>query len=162
LVTEYDGEGVPKVIDFGLAKAMHQPLTDDTICATHDVTMGTPLYMSPEQTEVNNLDIDTRTDVYSLGVILHELLTGTTPIAKSRFRGLALIEVLRLVKEADPQKPSAKLSSVDALPLVAGQRRLDPAQLRHALRGDLDRIVLKSLEKERSGRYDTVAGLARD
>jgi eukaryotic-like serine/threonine-protein kinase len=162
LVCLYDGKPVPKVIDFGLAKAMHQPLTEHTLYTAHGLMLGTPLYMSPEQAEFNNLDIDTRTDVYSLGVILYELLTGTTPLDRQQFKDAAWQEILRLIKEDEPSKPSTKLSGSGSLPSIAAQRSLEPAQLSRLVRGDLDWIVMKSLEKERSRRYETANGIARD
>jgi eukaryotic-like serine/threonine-protein kinase len=162
LVCLYDETAVPKVIDFGLAKAMHQPLTEQTLYTAHGLVVGTPLYMSPEQAEFNNLDIDTRSDVYSLGVILYELLTGTTPLEKQRFKEQAWQEIVRLIKEEEPPRPSTKLSRSATLPTVAAQRSLEPTQLGRAIRGDLDWIVMKALEKERARRYDTAAGLARD
>jgi tetratricopeptide (TPR) repeat protein len=162
LVRLYDGVPVPKVIDFGLAKAMHQPLTERTLYTANGLMVGTPLYMSPEQAEFNNLDIDTRSDVYSLGVILYEILTGTTPLDRQRFKDAAWQEILRLVKEEEPTKPSTKLSGSGSLLAISAQRSLDPLQLRRAVRGDLDRIVMKSLEKDRSRRYATSSDLARD
>jgi serine/threonine protein kinase/tetratricopeptide (TPR) repeat protein len=162
LVCLFDGKPVPKVIDFGLAKAMHQPLTELTLHTAHGVMVGTPLYMSPEQAEFNNLDIDTRADVYSLGVILYELLTGTTPLEKQQLKAAALNEVLRLIKEVEPPKPSTRLSGSTRLPSIAAQRGLEPAQLCRSIQGDLDWIVMKALEKERSRRYETANGLARD
>ena len=162
LVCPYDGHPVPKVIDFGLAKAINQPLTDNTLYTAHGVMVGTPLYMSPEQAEFNNLDVDTRTDIYSLGVILYELLTGTTPLDRQRFKEAAWQEIVRLIKEEEPSKPSTKLSDSGSLPSVAAQRSLEPAQLTRLVRGDLDWIVMKALEKERSRRYETANGLARD
>ena len=162
LVCLYDGVAVPKVIDFGLAKAMHQPLTEHTLHTAHGVMMGTPLYMSPEQAEFNNLDVDTRTDIYALGVILYELLTGTTPLEKQRFHEAAWHEMLRLIKEEEPPRPSARLSSSGSLPSLAAQRRLEPVKLTKLVRGELDWIVMKCLEKDRSRRYDTANGLARD
>jgi serine/threonine protein kinase len=162
LVCLYDGQPVPKVIDFGLAKAMHQPLTEHTLHTAHGFMVGTPLYMSPEQAEFNNLDVDTRTDIYSLGVILYELLTGGTPLEQQQFKQAALDEMLRLIKEVEPPKPSTRLSGSASLPSIAAQRGLDPAQLSKQVRGDLDWIVMKSLEKERSRRYETANGLARD
>ncbi|HEV3304118.1 MAG TPA: serine/threonine-protein kinase, partial [Planctomycetaceae bacterium] len=162
LVCPYDGHPVPKVIDFGLAKAINQPLTDNTLYTAHGVMVGTPLYMSPEQAEFNNLDVDTRTDIYSLGVILYELLTGTTPLDRQRFKEAAWQEIVRLIKEEEPSKPSTKLSNSGSLPSVAAQRSLEPAQLTRLVRGDLDWIVMKALEKERSRRYETANGLARD
>ncbi|MDX1961813.1 MAG: protein kinase [Pirellulales bacterium] len=162
LVCLYDGKPVAKVIDFGLAKAMHQSLTEQSLYTAHGVMVGTPLYMSPEQAEFNNLDIDTRSDIYSLGVILYELLTGTTPLQKQQFHKAALNEILRLIKEVEPVKPSTRLSGSASLPSIAAQRRLDPGKLTRSIRGDLDWIVMKSLEKERSRRYETANGLARD
>jgi serine/threonine protein kinase/formylglycine-generating enzyme required for sulfatase activity len=162
LVCLYDGQPVPKVIDFGLAKAMHQPLTEHTVYTAHGLMVGTPLYMSPEQAEFNNLDVDTRSDIYSLGVILYELLTGTTPLDRQRFQEAAWHEIVQLIKDEEPKKPSTRLSGSGALPSVAAQRSLEPAQLTRLVRGDLDWIVMKSLEKERSRRYETANGLARD
>jgi tetratricopeptide (TPR) repeat protein len=162
LVCLYDGHPVPKVIDFGLAKAINQPLTENTLYTAHGMMVGTPLYMSPEQAEFNNLDVDTRTDIYSLGVILYELLTGTTPLDRQRIKEAAWQEIVRLIKEEEPSKPSTKLSGSGSLPSVAAQRSLEPAQLTRLMRGDLDWIVMKALEKERSRRYETANGLARD
>jgi tetratricopeptide (TPR) repeat protein/predicted Ser/Thr protein kinase len=163
LVCLYDGTPVPKVIDFGLAKALHQPLTEQTLHTGHGVLLGTPLYMSPEQAELNNLDVDTRTDVYALGVILYELLTGTTPLEKRRLKEAAWQEVVRLIKEEEPPKPSTRLSaSKGSLPSVSAQRHTEPARLRRLVRGELDWIVMKALEKDRARRYPTANGLGRD
>jgi WD40 repeat protein/serine/threonine protein kinase len=162
LVCLYDGRPVPKVIDFGLAKAMHQPLTEHTLHTAHGLMMGTPLYMSPEQAELNNLDVDTRTDIYALGVILYELLTGTTPLERKRLKEAAWQEMLRLIKEEEPPKPSARLSGSGSLPSLAAQRRLEPAKLTRLVRGELDWIVMKALEKDRSRRYETANGFGSD
>ncbi len=162
LICLYDGKPVPKVIDFGLAKAMHQQLTEQSIFTAHGVMVGTPLYMSPEQAEHNNLDVDTRTDIYSLGVVLYELLTGTTPLEREQLRTAAYNEVLRLIKEVEPPRPSTRLSGSDSLPSIAAQRSIDPRHLQKSVAGDLDWIVMKSLEKERSRRYETANGLVRD
>jgi tetratricopeptide (TPR) repeat protein len=162
LVCLSDGTPVPKVIDFGLAKAMHQPLTEHTLHTAHGQMLGTPLYMAPEQAEFNNLDVDTRADVYALGVILYELLTGTTPLERDRLRRAAWDELLRLIREEEPPRPSARLSGSGSLPDVAAQRRLEPVRLTRLVRGELDWIVMKCLEKDRGRRYDTANGLARD
>ncbi len=162
LVCLYDGKPVPKVIDFGLAKAIHQPLTDHTLHTAHGAVMGTPLYMSPEQAEFNNFDVDTRTDVYALGVILYELVTGSTPLEKQRFGEAAWLEMLRLIKEEEPPRPSIRLSGSGSLPSLAAQRQLEPVKLTKLVRGELDWIVMKCLEKDRSRRYETANGLARD
>jgi non-specific serine/threonine protein kinase/serine/threonine-protein kinase len=162
LVCLYDGVAVPKVIDFGLAKALHQPLTDHTLYTAQGQMLGTPLYMSPEQAEHNNLDVDTRTDIYALGVILYELLTGTTPLEGQRFKAAAWQEMLRLIKEEEPPRPSARLSGSGSLPSVAAQRRLEPVKLTRLVRGELDWIVMRCLEKDRGRRYETANGLARD
>jgi WD40 repeat protein/serine/threonine protein kinase/tetratricopeptide (TPR) repeat protein len=162
LVCLYDGRPVPKVIDFGLAKAMHQALTDRTLHTAFGLMVGTPLYMSPEQAEHNNLDVDTRTDIYSLGVILYELLTGTTPLEKQQLMQAAYGEVLRLIKEVEPPKPSTRLSGSVSLPSVAAQRSIEPHQLRKSLAGDLDWIAMKALDKDRSRRYETANALAMD
>jgi serine/threonine protein kinase len=162
LVCLYDGKPVPKVIDFGLAKAMHQPLTEHTLFTAHGAMLGTPIYMSPEQAELNNLDVDTRTDIYSLGVIMYELLTGTTPLEKRRFQEAAWQEMLRVIKEEDPPRPSTRLSGSATLPSVASQRRTEPVKLSRLLRGELDWIVMKALEKERNRRYETANGFAQD
>ena len=162
LICLYDGKPVPKVIDFGLAKAMHQQLTEQSIFTAHGVMVGTPLYMSPEQAEHNNLDVDTRTDIYSLGVVLYELLTGTTPLEREQLRTAAYNEVLRLIKEVEPPRPSTRLSGSDSLPSIAAQRSIDPRHLQKSVAGDLDWIVMKSLEKERTRRYETATGLAKD
>ena len=126
LVAPYDDKPVPKVIDFGLAKAMHQSLTERTLHTAHETMLGTPLYMSPEQAQLNNLDVDTRSDIYSLGVLLYELLTGTTPLERQRFKEAAWEEIKRLIREEEPPRPSTRLSSSDTL-AVAGRRPADGA-----------------------------------
>ena len=162
LICLYDGRPVPKVIDFGLAKAMHQSLTDQSIYTQHGMMVGTPLYMSPEQAEYNNLDIDTRSDIYSLGVVLYELLTGSTPLERDQLRKAAHDEILRMIKSIDPLRPSLRLSGSASLPSIAAQRGIEPKALQRTLAGDLDWIVMKSLEKDRNRRYETANGLARD
>jgi len=162
LICLYDGAPVPKVIDFGLAKAMHHSLTEQSLHTAHGMMVGTPLYMSPEQAESNNLDIDTRTDIYSLGVILYELLTGSTPLEKAEIKQAVFNEVLRLIKEVEPPRPSTRLSGSETLPSVAAQRSIEPAQLTRSITGDLDWVVMKALEKDRRRRYETANGLAED
>jgi len=162
LVCLNDGKPVPKVIDFGLAKAMHQSLTGHSVNTAHGVMVGTPLYMSPEQAEHNNLDVDTRTDIFSLGVVLYELLTGSTPLGKQQLKEAAFNEILRLIREVEPPKPSTRLNDSASLPSIAAQRSVEPKQLSKSLVGDLDWIVMKALDKERSRRYETAIGFARD
>ncbi len=165
LVTLYDGKPVPKVIDFGLAKALqHQvKLTDKTLFTEFGQVVGTLQYMSPEQAEMNALDIDTRTDIYSLGVLLYELLTGTTPIDADTLQQQAILKVLESIRVVDPPRPSNRLSSsIDKAVGVSAQRRIDPKKLVEILRGDLDWIVMKALEKDRSRRYATVLSFADD
>ncbi len=162
LVALYDDRPVPKVIDFGVAKAAGQALTDKTLMTGFGALVGTPEYMSPEQASLNNLDIDTRSDVYSLGVLLYELLTGTTPVDKQSLGQAALLEILRLVREVDALRPSAKLSTIDTLPSVAANRGTEPARLSRLMRGELDWLVMKALEKDRARRYETANALSRD
>ena len=161
LVTEVDGRPTPKVIDFGVAKATEFKLTDQSLADTGAI-VGTPAYMSPEQADPSSMDIDTRTDVYALGVILYELLAGSPPIDAQQFRRGALLEMLRMVREVDPPRPSTKVSTADALPSIAASRNIDPEHLKRALRGDLDWIVMKALEKDRTRRYETASGFAAD
>lgn len=162
LVALYDDRPVPKVIDFGIAKAAGQPLTEKTLHTGFGAIIGTPEYMSPEQAMFNQLDVDTRSDVYSLGVLLYELLTGSTPVDKSRYQKAAVLEVLRVVREDEPPRPSVKLSTHGARASIAASRGSEPDRLAKEMRGELDWIVMKSLEKDRNRRYETAAGLARD
>jgi WD40 repeat protein/serine/threonine protein kinase len=163
LVAVQDGVPVPKVIDFGVAKALHQRLTEQTLYTEIGQVVGTLEYMAPEQAELSALDVDTRADVYALGVLLYELLTGTTPLDSKRLRAAAYTEVVRLIKEEEPPRPSTRLTqSKEALADLAVRRRTDPTRLLKAVRGDLDWIVMKCLEKDRTRRYETANALARD
>jgi eukaryotic-like serine/threonine-protein kinase len=162
LVALYDDRPVPKVIDFGVAKAAGLQLTDATLMTGFGAIVGTPEYMSPEQAQLNQLDIDTRSDVYALGVLLYELLTGTTPIDRKRLGQGALFEVLRIIREEEPPRPSTRLSTSDALASIAATRATEPSKLAKLMRGELDWIVMKCLEKDRSRRYETANGLAHD
>ncbi len=163
LVTLYEGKPEAKVIDFGVAKAIEQRLNERTMFTEFGAIVGTLEYMSPEQAEMGQLDIDTRSDVYSLGVLLYELLTGSTPLEKAKLRQAAYTEILWRIRDEEPPKPSTRLSdSHDALPSISAQRRTEPARLSKLVRGDLDWIVMKALDKDRSRRYETASGFARD
>ncbi|MFO0831675.1 MAG: protein kinase [Phycisphaerales bacterium] len=178
LITLHDDKPVVKVIDFGIAKAMNQDLTEATVFTEFRQFIGTPEYMSPEQAAMSGLDVDTRSDVYSLGVMLYELVTGTTPFDSDKLRSAGLAEVQRIIKEEDPPRPSTRISAVSrqsreekartgtggrtTAEAIARHRRTDPRSLRRALAGDLDWIVMKCLEKDRQRRYETASELALD
>jgi len=163
LVTLYDGKPVPKVIDFGVAKAIEQRQTERTIFTQYGSIIGTPEYMSPEQAGASALGVDTRSDIYSLGVLLYELLTGTTPLEHERLIGAGYDEILKRIRDEEPPKPSTRLiSSKLTLPGISAYRRTDPQRLPRLYRGELDWIVMKALEKDRSRRYETANGFARD
>jgi len=163
MVTHYDGEPVPKVIDFGIAKATNQKLTEKTVFTRYAHIIGTPAYMSPEQAELSDLDIDTRSDIYSLGVLVYELLTGTTPFSDKELRKVGYLEMQRVIREQEPPKPSTKLTMLgETLTDIAKCRRVSPDVLARTIRGDLDWIVMKSLEKDRSHRYETPSALGGD
>src|SRR5688572_20026439 len=165
LVTLHDGLPVPKVIDFGVAKATSdQRLTDKTVFTAFEQIIGTPAYMSPEQAEMSGLDIDTRSDIYSLGVLLYELLTGRTPLDPEELRLSGMDEMRRRIRQDEPPRPSTRLSTMQAADLttIAKHRRADAPKLIHVVHGDLDWIVMKCLEKDRTRRYETASGLAVD
>jgi serine/threonine protein kinase/tetratricopeptide (TPR) repeat protein len=162
LVAPHDGVPVVKVIDFGVAKAVGQQLTDKTIYTRFAQMIGTPLYMSPEQVELNALDVDIRSDIYSLGVLLYELLTGTTPFDRQRLATASFDEMRRIIKEEEPPTPSRRLSSAREVATIATALQTEPAKLAKLVRGELDWIVMKALEKDRNRRYQTANGLATD
>ncbi|MCC7333447.1 MAG: protein kinase [Pirellulaceae bacterium] len=162
LIAMYDDRPVPKVIDFGVAKAVGQRLTDKTMFTALGQIVGTIDYMSPEQVQLNQLDIDTRSDIYSLGVVLYELLAGEKPFDCQRLHAAAFEELLKIIREEEPPRPSIKLGSSQSLPAIAANRRIEPQKLSALVRGELDWIVMKALEKDRARRYETANGFAED
>jgi len=163
LVTLHDGRPLVKVIDFGVAKAIGQQLTDKTVFTGFAQLVGTPLYMSPEQAALSNVDVDTRSDIYSLGVLLYELLTGTTPFDKERFKEVGYDEIRRIIREEEPPKPSTRISTLgQAATTISTQRKSDPRRLSQLIRGELDWIVMKALEKDRNRRYETASAFEAD
>ncbi|MBX7106338.1 MAG: protein kinase [Gemmataceae bacterium] len=162
LVALYDGKPIAKVIDFGVAKATGSKLTDQTVYTEAGKVLGTPEYMAPEQAELTNLDIDTRADIYALGIVLYELMTGSVPFGRTPRQPVDLLGLLRMIKDVEPTKPSTKVSTLEVDSEAAKARRTDPKKLAGQLRGDLDWIILKCLEKERSRRYESATDLAAD
>lgn len=163
IVTFCDGKPVPKVIDFGVAKAVEQNLTEQTLLTQFGTMVGTLEYMSPEQAEFSAKSVDTRSDVYSLGVLLYELLSGSTPLSVKRIKEVAFAEILRIIKDEEPPKPSTRLSeSGESLASISDKRQSEPAKLTKLIRGELDWIVLKALEKDRARRYESATALAAD
>src|SRR5436305_11763149 len=162
LVALYDDRPVPKVIDFGVAKAVGTQLTERTLHTSVGAVVGTVEYMSPEQASFNQLDVDTRSDIYSLGVLLYELLTGSPPFTRGELQEAGVLEMLRVIRETEPSKPSTKLSTSAGLPALAALRGTESTKLARLIRGDLDWIVMKALEKDRNRRYETANALSQD
>jgi serine/threonine protein kinase/tetratricopeptide (TPR) repeat protein len=162
LVALYDDRPVPKVIDFGVARATGPQLTEQTLHTGFGAIVGTVEYMSPEQASFNQLDVDTRSDIYSLGVLLYELLTGSTPFTRKELEQSGVLEILRLIREQEPTRPSTKLSTAEGLPTLAANRGTEPAKLSRLVRGELDWIVMKALEKDRNRRYESASAFAAD
>jgi serine/threonine protein kinase len=164
MVTMNDDKPMPKVIDFGISKALSQQLTEKTLFTAYGQMVGTPLYMSPEQAQFNVQDVDTRSDVYSLGVLLYELLTGSTPFDRETLQKSGFDEMRRMIREVDPPRPSARISTLkaEALSTVSDRRQIDPRKFSQSLRGELDWIVMKALEKDRNRRYESASAFAAD
>ena len=164
MVTMHDDNPVPKVIDFGVSKALSQKLTDKTLYTAYGQMVGTPLYMSPEQAQMSGLDVDTRSDVFSLGVLLYELLTGTTPFDRETLKKADFEELRRIIREDEPPRPSDRVSTLNAelISTVSDRRKVDRRGLGQSLRGELDWVVMRAMEKDRSRRYQSVSELSLD
>ena len=164
MVTLHDDKPVPKVIDFGVSKAISQELTEKTLFTAYGQMIGTPMYMSPEQAQMSGLDVDTRSDIYSLGVLLYEIVTSTTPFDEATLKRVGFDEMRRMICQDEPLRPSARVYTLrgDLRPTVADQRKLDPRKLSQSLRGEVDWIVMKALEKDRNRRYESANALAQD
>jgi WD40 repeat protein/tRNA A-37 threonylcarbamoyl transferase component Bud32 len=164
MVTMHDERAVPKIIDFGVSKAISYQLTEKTLFTAYGQMIGTPMYMSPEQAQLSGLDVDTRSDIYSLGVLLYELTTGATPFDEATLKRAGFDEMRRMIREEEPLWPSARINTLkaDLLSTVADQRRIDPRKLSQSLRGEVDWIVMKCLEKDRNRRYESANALAAD
>ncbi len=164
MVTMHDDRPVPKIIDFGVSKAISHQLTEKTLFTAYGQMIGTPMYMSPEQAQLSGLDVDTRSDIYCLGVLLYELTTGTTPFDEATLKRAGFDEMRRMIREEEPIWPSARINTFEAdqLTTVADQRKIDPRKLSRALHGEVDWIVMKCLEKDRNRRYDSASSLAAD
>jgi serine/threonine protein kinase len=163
MITLHDGVPVPKVIDFGIAKALDRPLTEQTLFTRYGDLVGTPEYMSPEQAEMSGLDLDVRTDIYSLGVLLYELLTGSTPLTSEQIKGRGLLKIFETIRDSEAERPSLRITkTISASETIADERLSTPKLLRKSLVGDLDWITMKALSKDRNERYDSAAAMAKD
>jgi serine/threonine protein kinase len=163
MITLHDGVPVPKVIDFGIAKALDRPLTEQTLFTRYGDLVGTPEYMSPEQAEMSGLDLDVRTDIYSMGVLLYELLTGSTPITSAQIQGKGLLKIFETIRDSETESPSARVNrTLESIPGIAEQRQSNAVQLKRTISGELDWITMKAIAKDRNERYESAAAMAKD